>query len=113
MSKEDREQLAAQMVAASEGPISVPQAMKTVRMQTPDRKNPSVQKRLCRQAKTLVVVNYQSIGTSVASTPLQAEHQPPIAITQNGTDTASVSSLSEPPTNSSKETTITATEDVN
>ena len=114
MSKEDRERLAAQIVAASEGLISVPQAMKTARMHTPDRKNPSVQKRVYRQAKNLVVVNHRSIGTSVASTPLSAEQQPPIGMTQHGTDTASVSSLSEPPTNSSKETTNTATtEDAN
>jgi len=69
MSKEDRERLAAQVVAASEGLITVPRAMKTAWMQTPDRKNPSAQKRVYRQAKNLVVVDHPSIATASASTP--------------------------------------------
>ena len=40
VSKEDRERLATQIVAASEGLLTVPQAMKTAQLQTPDRMNP-------------------------------------------------------------------------
>jgi len=109
MSKEDREWLSTQIVAASEGLMTVPQAMKTARMQTPDRKNPSVQKRVYRQAKNLVVVDHRLIGTASVSMPASMAKPSDISNTQNGLDNASVSSLLEPPTNSSKETTTTAT----
>jgi len=88
--------------------------MKTARMQTPDRKNPSVQKRVYRQAKNLVVVDHWLIGTASASIPSSVDKPTEISNTKNGFDNTSASSLSEPPTNSSKETTTTATaEDAN
>jgi len=116
-SKEDLERLAAQIVAASEGLITVPQAMKTARMQTPDRKNPSVQKRVYRKAKSLVVVDQKSlsIGASTTAASVDILDVANAQIDTNKTiDNNSVSLLSEPPSNSSKQTTISAgVEDVN
>ena len=112
MTKEDRERLAAQIVAASEGLITVPQAMKTARMQTPDRKNPSVQNRVYRKSKSLVVVDQKSMSTPASASAL---HETAMDFVNTQIDTAkndnqSMSSLSEPPStgNSSRQTTNSA-----
>ena len=54
ISQEDRERIAAQLVASSEGTMSVPDAMKQANLETPIRKNDTVRKRVYRNSKKLV-----------------------------------------------------------
>jgi len=58
--KEAKERIAAQLVTASEGLISVPQAMKLADFPTPDRRNSTLIKRVYKKSKNLIVVNQKS-----------------------------------------------------
>lgn len=61
-SESPRERIAAQIVAAGEGHITVVEAMKKAKIPTPERKNLTKQKRVYRNAKKLVVVHESDIA---------------------------------------------------
>jgi len=112
---EAKERIAAQLVSASEGLISVPQAMKLAKFPTPDRKNSTLIKRVYRKSKNLVVVDQKSRASDATSK--SASVVPPAELiggTNVAADGHSVSSLSEPPSGQSR-TTINSVpaEDVN
>jgi hypothetical protein len=50
---EAKERIAARLVAVSEGSVSVPQAMKIVKMPTPVRTNDTVRKRVHRKSQQM------------------------------------------------------------
>ena len=108
---EEKERQAAQIFVAFEGRISVPQAMKHAGFDAPMRKNPSTAKRISRKAKKLIVVDKSTVSSGeVASTPststtvLASSIQAP-----NANTGSSVSSLSAPPSQSSRSTNQSAT----
>jgi len=84
-------------------------------MQTPDRKNPSIQKRVYRKAKTLIVVDQKSMATSALVSTLEVAVLDVMnTVVDSNVENNSVSSLSEPPSHSSKhDTNVAAVEDVN
>ena len=59
---ERKEELAARVVAASEGLISVPEAMKGVKMATPIRTNDSVRRRVHRRSQKLMKEGNKETG---------------------------------------------------
>jgi len=106
MDKEAKERIAAQLVTASEGLISVPQAMKAARFPTPDRKNSTLIKRVWRKSKDLVVVDQKSRSGDSASKTVSNEPQPARIEGQTVVgDGQLISSLSEPPSGPSRTTT--------
>jgi len=76
MDKEAKERIAAHLVTASEGLISVPQAMKAAGFPTRDRKNSTLIKRAWRKSKDLVVVDQKSRAGDSASKTISNEPQP-------------------------------------
>jgi len=100
LSVEEKEQIAAQLLAASEGLLSTAQAMKTCGMTSPQRSE-SRKKRVYRKAKKIKCVGLDDLTTTIAasasaSTPRQLVMEPvPTSQEQH-----SVSSLSAPPSNS-------------
>jgi len=113
LSDETKERLAAQMVAASEGLVSVPQAMKQVGFDTPSRKNRTITKRVLRQSKNFVIVDEKKVSrTSAASSGSMAASvlENPTTTRTNVLETASLSSLSNPPSNSSSATRLSASQ---
>jgi len=76
MDKEAKERIAAQLVTASEGLISVPQAMKAAGFPTPDRKNSTLIKIVWRKSKDLVVVDQKSRSGDSASKTVSNEPHP-------------------------------------
>ena len=64
-----KERIAAQIVAASEGLISVPKAMKIAEIATPQRSNDSVRKRVYRESKDLAVVSKKAVEITVNKKP--------------------------------------------
>ena len=53
----ERERIAAQIVAAAEGRVTVQEAMKRARIPTPQRNNDSKRRKVARKAKKIVVLN--------------------------------------------------------
>jgi len=103
LSVEEKERIAAQLLAASEGIISTAEAMKIATLKTPERSE-ARKKKIYRRAKTMKVSGRDNgvitFGSSTtASTPrqLQMEADP--------TSQHSVSSLSAPPSNSTSAST--------
>jgi len=106
MDKEAKERIAAQLVTASEGLISVPQAMKAAGFPTPDRKNSTLIKIVWRKSKDLVVVDQKSRSGDSASKTVSNKPQPARIEGQTVVgDGQSISSLSEPPSGPSRTTT--------
>jgi len=114
LSVEEMEQIAAQLVAASEGLMSVPSAMKTAGFSTPQRKNATLTKRACRKSKGLKVVYVKKptqTKTSSGTTTCTPAGNPSDEVAVDPAENASVSSLSNPPSNDSSgaHQTLTAT----
>jgi len=97
--KETKEHIAAQLVAASEGLISVPKAMKTAGFPTPDRKNSSIIKRVHRKSKS------QKSRASDATSKSDAADLVDLTTIAAPADGQSGSSLSEPASGPSRATT--------
>jgi len=70
LSGEEKERLAMQIVAACEGIISVPKAMKQVGFNAPTRKNTTISKRVHRTSKNMAVVKEKPCSSGSISTPL-------------------------------------------
>jgi len=94
LSSEEKEWLAVQIVAASEGIISVPKAMKEVGFDTPTRKNTTISKRVYRTSKNMVVVKEKPGSAGSISIPSTR-----VATVVGASVNSSVSSLSNPPSN--------------
>ena len=90
-SQEEKEKLAAKIVASSDGEISIPEAMKKVGINTPTRKNNTMYRRVHRESKRLEKVFEKIEGEdeiSAGSTPK------PHAVVARGDNTSDFSSLS-------------------
>ena len=97
LSVAEKERIAAQLLAASEGLFSTAQAMKTAGLKTPERSETS-KKRVYRKAQKIKLVGHKdgvaTLGSSTTvSTPRQLLMEP------NTNSQLSVSSLSAPPSN--------------
>jgi len=107
LSVEEKERIATQLLAASEGLISTAQAMKTAGLKSPERSETS-KKRVYRKAQKIKCIGIDESATTIAScgsasTPRQLVMEPnPTSQEQ------SVSSLSAPPSNSPSTTTLQA-----
>ena len=98
LSDEAKERLAAQIVAASEGLISVPKAMKQVGFDTPTRKNNTISKRVYRTSKRMVVVDEKTVPSSAsASASVSTPRACVTSVVAGSLENSSVSSLSNPP----------------
>ena len=108
LSVNEKERIAAQLLAASEGLISTAQAMKTAGLKTPERSETS-KKRVYRKAQKIKCVGVDDGATTLASsgsasTPRQLVMEPNL-----NSQEQSVSSLSAPPSNSPSTTTAQTT----
>ena len=108
LSVNEKERIAAQLLAASEGLISTAQAMKTAGLRTPERSETS-KKRVYRKAQKIKCVGVDDGATTLASsgsasTPRQLVMEPNL-----NSQEQSVSSLSAPPSNSPSTTTAQTT----
>ena len=97
LSVAEKERIAAQLLAASEGLFSTAQAMKTAGLKTPERSETS-KKRVYRKAQKIKLVGHNDgvptlASSTTASTPRQLLMEP------NTNSELSVSSLSAPPSN--------------
>ena len=73
---ESKERIVPQLYTASEGQLSVPQAMKIEDFPTPDRRNPTLIKRVWRKSNNLTVVDQKSLASTAAS--ISVSHKPTV-----------------------------------
>jgi len=103
LSVEEKERIAAQLLAASEGLISTAQAMKTAGLKTPERSETS-KKRVYRRAQKIRLIGQEGGATTYASSTTASTPRQ-LVMQQNRTSQLSVSSLSAPPSNSTSNST--------
>jgi len=95
LSVEEKERIAAQLLAASEGLFSTATAMKLVNLKSPQR-DESRKKRVWRNSKKVLVTGLDNASTvSVNSTGGSTPRQ--LVMGQDPTSQHSISSLSAPP----------------
>jgi len=99
---EEKERIAAQLLAASEGMLSTAEAMKSIGMTTPQRSE-SRKKKVYRRSKDIRLVSGKDASVTVASST--AASTPRQLMMEPNSQDQSVSSLSAPPSNSTNNST--------